>query len=238
MIPQIPLGFRLRERASFDSFQPGENAQLLFQLRDFADGQGEAFLYLWGGPGSGRSHLLQAVCRQAAERQRTPAFIPLQEMDRFDPGIFSDLEQMDLVCIDDLQMIAGKASWEKALFRLFNRMREGGSQLLVSADQSPARLGVKLPDLHSRLEWGVSYRLLPLNDECRMQALIVGARRRGMELPQESARYIIRHSPRDMESLQRLLAELDRASLAAQRRLTVPFVKQILEAGCGTQSGH
>jgi len=200
------------------------------QLRSGAEKKGEPFIFLWGVPGSGKSHLLQATCRLAAGSDRTTAYIPLSEAAEIEPGILSDLEHLDLVCIDDLQRIAGQPIWEQALFGLFNRLRDGGSQLLVSADRSPARLPIGLPDLLSRLKWGASYQLQPLDDEGRMAALIAGAGRRGMRLPPETAGYIIRHAARDMGSLQCLLEQLDQASLAAQRRLTVPFVKTLLKS--------
>jgi len=229
MTAQIPLGITLRESTSFDTFHPGDNGLLLSQLRTGAEGKGEPFIFFWGIPGSGKSHLLQATCRLAAGRDRTTAYIPLSESAEFHPEILSDLEHLDLVCIDDLQQIAGQSTWEQALFRLFNQLRDGGSQLLISADRSPAQLPIGLPDLRSRLKWGASYQLQPLDDEARMEALIASAGQRGMSLPPEAAGYIIRHTARDMDSLKRLLEDLDQASLAAQRRLTVPFVKTLLK---------
>ena len=229
MILQLPLGFSLRESASLETFFPGENDQLLAAIRAVAEHRGERFLYLWGMRNSGKSHLLQAACRLASERAMTVAYIPLGEAAGFTPEILQDLGSLDLVCLDDLQVIAGQPHWEQALFHLFNQLRDRNAALLVSADRSPARLPMQLADLDSRLSWGVSYQLRPLADAEKMDALVRYASRRGLELPEATASYILRHSARDMGSLVRTLDRLDRASLAAQRRLTVPFVRTLLD---------
>ena len=228
MILQLPLGISLRESASLETFFPGENAQLLAAIRAAVEHRGERFVYLWGMRNSGKSHLLQAACRLASERAMAVAYIPLGAAG-FTPEILQDLGSQDLVCLDDLQVIAGKPHWEQALFHLFNQLRDRNAALLVSADRSPARLPMQLADLDSRLSWGVSYQLYPLADAEKMDALVRYASRRGLELPEATASYILRHSARDMGSLVRTLDRLDRASLAAQRRLTVPFVRTLLD---------
>jgi DnaA family protein len=137
------------------------------------------------------------------------------------------LEALSLVCIDDVDTIAGDAAWEAALFHLFNRVRERGARIVIAGSASPRALGLGLPDLATRLAWGLVFQLHPLGDEEKAQALQLRARGRGMEMPEAVARYLLQHHARDMAALFALLERLDRASLAAQRRLTVPFVREI-----------
>ncbi|HEB96152.1 MAG TPA: DnaA regulatory inactivator Hda [Sedimenticola thiotaurini] len=232
MIRQLPLGIQLRSGASFDSYLAGPNSQALAAVRACAAGSGEPFVHLWGREGTGRTHLLQAACRAAADSGRAAIYIPLEQTAEFTPEILDRLQRIDLVCLDDLQLVGGDAAWEQALFHLFNRLREHRTTLLTAADRAPARLPIALPDLRSRLGWGPCYRLHPLDDGQRQQWLIAAAAARGMQLPPETARYILLRMPRDMNRLQALVETLDRSSLAAQRPLTVPFVRSVL-AGLG-----
>lgn len=228
---QLALGLRLRASARFANFVPGPNGELLAQLQRTAFGRGESFFFCWGGPGSGRTHLLQASCHAAAVRQRRAAYLTLRDHPRLSPALLEGWEQFDLACLDDLDVIAGRVNWEEALFHLYNRMRERGRSLIVSADAAPAQLHLRLPDLRSRLAWGVVYQLRPLDDGQRMRALQLRAQQKGCEMPDETAAYLLRRLPRDLPALLDLLEHLDEASLAAQRKLTVPFVKSVLKRG-------
>ena len=229
MIRQLPLGISPRESARLSSFHAGDNAQALAAVSACVAGQGEPFVYLWGAANTGKSHLLQGASRLASERGLAVAYLPLAEYRHFAPEILHDLEAIQLVCLDDVHRVAGQRAWEQALFHLFNQLRDHGGRLLASADSSPQNLPVSLPDLGSRLGWGPVYQLRPLTDQQKIEALTKHAARRGLDLPADSARYILHHAVRDMASLVRILERLDQASLAAQRRLTVPFIKTVLK---------
>ncbi len=231
MLSQIPLGITLHESASFDAYIGLGNLQAIADIKACVAASGEQFLYLWGPEGVGKSHLLQAGCRAANAAPGHAAYIPLTQADVFSPGILSNLGDLDLVCLDDIQLVCGDSNWELELFKLFNQLREYKSRLVVTADRPPARLPVVLPDLSSRLTWGLCYQLNPLDDEGRLQLLLENARRRGLVLPEETARYILSHASRDTASLLELMDRLDQASLVAQRRLTIPFVKTVLAQG-------
>ncbi len=226
---QYPLNIGLDTGTGFDNFVPGANTQILIELRRASAGEGEPFVYLWGGTGTGKSHLLQAACRRADEQGRRAAYLPLAMVTELAPAVLDGLEQMDLVCLDDIHRAAGNPAWEEALFHLFNRLKEQGITLLVSAAQSPTALPLQLPDLCSRLTSGITFRLMELNEEAKAQALMDDARQRGMELSPETAGYILKHWPRDMGSLREFMDRLDRATLAAQRKATIPFVRELLE---------
>lgn len=223
MNTQLPLGIGLQDGARFENFHPGENGAALFALAEAS----EPFVFLWGAPGSGRSHLLQAACRAAAESGRAAAYLPLAEPG-LSPLMLDGMEAMAVVAIDDLQRIAGDVDWETALFHFYNRARDAGCRVLAAADAPPAECGVHLPDLCSRLGWGPTFRLQILDDAGKAAALQLRARRRGLEMPDEVVQFLLRRAPRDPHRLFELLDRLDRASLAAQRRLTVPFVREHL----------
>lgn len=225
---QLPLGVGLRDDATFESFLPAGNAGLLDRLSRQLDVDGEPFVYLWGAPGSGRSHLLQAACHAATDRDLRALYLPLQELGHFPPLMLEDIERLDLVAIDDMDSVIGRKRWEEGLFHAFNRLRDAGKRLLVSAAAAPRQLPVQLPDLASRLTWGVTFHLQLLDDSERLQAMQLRARIRGMQLPDEVARYILHRGSRRLDDLFEELAVLDRASLSAQRKLTIPFVKQAL----------
>ncbi|SCZ62846.1 DnaA regulatory inactivator Hda [Thiohalomonas denitrificans] len=224
MSAQLPLGVGLRDGATFDNFFAGPNTEVVLQL----ERGNEPFLFLWGGAGSGRSHLLQAACHRVSGESGGAVYLPLSKSTELAPEMLEGLETMALVTVDDLQQVAGHTGWEVGLFHLYNRARESGCRIVVAADAPPGPLGISLPDLRSRLSWGPVYQLLPLVDADKRVALQLRAHHRGMELSDEVANYILRRSPRDLHSLFSVLEHLDRASLAAQRRLTVPFVREQL----------
>ncbi len=225
---QIPLGFTWRDGISFSNYFPSANAEAVHHLQQAAAGDGEQFLLPWGSDGVGKSHLLQAACQHAAEHQRSVAYLPMAELLELSPEVFDGLEQMSLVCIDDLQLIAGNAQWDEALFHFYNRVRDAGGALIAAADVAPVALNVTLPDLQSRLAWGPVLQLTELDDAGKTAALQLRAKGRGFDLPDEVAKFLMRRSARDMASLFGLLDMLDEASLVQQRKLTIPFVRDLI----------
>lgn len=228
MQSQLPLGLTLKDSATFANFIAGRNSEAMLALQACAQGQGEAFIYLAGAAGTGKTHLLQAACHAAAQGGGTVAYVPLQRAAELDVGVLEGLERMTLVCLDAVDAVAGQPDWERALFVLFNRLRDNDRRLIVSATGKPAQLGLSLADLGSRLAWGVTYVLQEPDDADKLHALRLRAQARGFELPDEVGRYLLLRLPRDMHALFAVLDRLDYASLAEQRRLTVPFIKSIL----------
>lgn len=225
---QLPLGIRLRDGNTFGNFVAGPNDEALAYLQTQL--RGGVAVYVWGEGGTGKTHLLQAACHQAADEGLRTAYIPLGSWRELSVALLEGLEAADLVCIDDIAAIAGHQAWEAALFHLYNRLRDAGGTLLVSGSLPPASLPLELPDLRSRLAWGMVFQLRALDDEEKLAGLRQRARARGLELPEKVGRYLLQRCPRDMATLFRLLETLDQASLAAQRRLTIPFVRAVMEA--------
>lgn len=228
-IRQLPLGVRWRDSSTFTTFVPGENLQILQHLQDIGRGAPTA-LWLWGARGSGRTHLLQASCAHAGELSRSAAYFPLNERGAFGPQALEGCEELDLVCVDDVEQVAGLPEWERALFNLYNGLQESGGRMILAATQPAAALRWSLPDLQSRMTAGLILQVRALDEGGRMQVLGLRARNRGLELPDETGAFLLRHYPRDLGSLCRLLDTLDSASLAAQRRLTVPFIKSAIDS--------
>lgn len=228
LFAQLPLGMGLRDGATFANYWPGANRPVMDLLQQALQRRDESCLYLWGQAGTGKTHLLQASCHFAAAHGPV-AYLPLAEAAQFSPAMLEGLEQLPLVALDDIERIAGDRVWETELFHLYNRVREAGGQLIVAANGNPAALALHLPDLRSRLAWGLVLQLHELADDDKVEALSLQARRRGMEMPADVAAYLMRHCRRDTTSLFALLDDLDHATLAAQRKLTVPFVKSVLD---------
>ncbi len=227
--PQIPLPLADSDRPGFDLFRPGADATVLVELQRAAEGAAVRNIYMWGEAGSGKSHLLHATCRAATAAGRRAGLVPLARSGEFTPSLLESLEDLDLLCIDDLDGIAGQADWEQALFHLFNRMREANRPLIFAARRSPAGSAIALPDIKSRLGWDLVFHLDVLDEAHRFAALRDRAAARGIEIPDEVMEFLARRVARDMHSLFDWLDRLDRASLAAGKRLTVPFVRSLIE---------
>lgn len=229
---QLSLGVNLNDDATFENFYAPtatHNAMVLQGLRQQVDGSGEAFVYLWGSPGCGLTHLLQAACHQAQRLGLSVQYLPLRDLAGYAPDeLFVGLESVDLVCLDCLPAVAGRPDWELAIFNLYNRLRDEGKRLLVAAEHGPRELALTLEDLRSRLQWGLTYQVHSLSDDDKQLALQLRARARGLELSDDVAQYIIQRLPRDTNELFWQLQRLDHASLAEQRKLTIPFVKKVL----------
>lgn len=225
MARQLPLGIRLREGLDFASFYSGPNAEPVAVAQRLARGEGAHSLYLWGGWGAGKTHLLQALCAQAGSGS---AYVPLDDLATMSPAVIDGLASARLLCLDALDAVAGRLDWERALVACIDALRQGGGRLVAAGRMPADDLGLMLKDLSSRLAWGPVYALKPLTDADKCAVLQLRARGRGLDLPDEVARYLLIRQTRDLPGLLALLDRLDHASLAAQRRLTVPFAREVL----------
>lgn len=226
---QLALGVRLRADAVFESYWPGLNSEVIAALR----AQSTAPLWLWGAGGSGKTHLLQAVCAAAGE---AAAYFPLDRSLALPPEALAGFERTPVLCIDNVDAVAGDLGWERALFRLFNDAAELRTRLIFAAAAPPRRADWSLEDWRSRAAACVVYQLRELDDEGRIEALRLRAAQRGLQLPYDTSEYLLKRVPRDLRSLFDILDELDEASLAAQRRLTIPFIREALEKHARTKS--
>jgi DnaA family protein len=226
---QLPLHFEFRANQTFDDFFPGANLEIINHLRKSSEGTGERLIFLWGQSGQGKSHLLQACCQHAQSHQLSSFYFALSPFELLDPGLLTGLDKFDIVCFDNIEHIAGNQLWEQAFFNFFNLHRDQGHTLILSASVSPNEIAIQLPDLKTRLNWGLTLKIQPLSDIDKITALIFKADQMGFEISTQAGRFLLTHYDRDLSSLWVLLTKLDRASLAAKRKLTIPFLKQILD---------
>ena len=224
---QLALPLQLADHAVFASFLNDGNETLVATLSGLAAGREGHGCWIWGATATGKTHLLQAVCEAAGDRA---VYMPLSLFADAGPDILDGLASRELVCIDDVDLIAGQAHWEIALFDLCNQIFDAGGQLLVTANTAPRECVVDLADLRSRFSKLPVFQVQVLDEDARVSALQLRSRHRGLELPDDAARYLLKRSRRDMASLYEILDRLDKEALRAKRRLTIPFVRDVLEA--------
>jgi len=232
---QLSLPVGIKDVGSFSSFITGKNAQACNHLKALVSqprGVEEKnwLTYLFADKGLGKSHLLYALCQQAETAGETCVYLSFNEKDSLSPDVLQGLEYYPIICLDDVEKLHGANDWQVAVFDLINRVKEhNNSCLVITGNQPPAKLNIELPDLVSRLVWGTNFQLHSLTDEQRQQALIVKAKHRGLNMPKEVAKFLVNHWQRDMPALIASLDIMDEQSLQQQRKLTIPFVKAILD---------
>ena len=210
---QLSLDIKLREDATFENFVG--NAALQIQLP-------EAWTYLWGGAGSGRSHLLQALCHRAV------GGIYLSDLKRHSVDLLQGLAMVPLVCIDDVEGILGDPKWEAGLFHLMNEIKDAGNRLVVSGPEPALRLPIQLADLRSRLVSAYAVETCELSDNEKLQVLIQKAHQRGFRISEEVGRFILSRASRDLSEILGLLEKLEKETLRQGKTVTIPFVKSTL----------
>lgn len=232
MVRQLALPIALPDAADFASYLAvtavgGEVRSLLSRLPP------AALACLWGGAGTGKTHLMMACCRQTD----ASLYLPLAALrERSPPEVLGDLDRLEVVALDEFDAVAGDPQWELALFHLHNRLLGSGGRMVIAARTSPRALAIGLPDLRSRLLAGFGFGLVPYTDDQLLDILRFRAGRLGLNLGIDAARYLLHRMPRELESLIGLLHKLDRAALADQRQLTIPFIKRTLGQAHGLQA--
>ena len=227
MSKQLPLQFEFQSNQSFNTFYPGSNEEVINHLRHIFTGN-EQQVFLWGNTGTGKTHLLHAACRESKQHDRTCFYFSFDDKPLPDPAILNGLENFDLVCFDNIEIIAENSAWEQAFFNFYNLHRDNNKQLILSAHCPPKFLAILLPDLKTRMSWGLTLKISPLTDEQQLNALIYKANDLGFEIPVKVGRFLMNHYVRDLPSIWMLLDKVNYATLAAKRKLTIPFLKQIM----------
>ena len=231
---QYSLDIALPKFATFETFVDTSEGQLLSELEQLiqlsSDLQAEPHQYLlWGAQGTGKTHLLQAICNQCATLKQSAVYLPMQELVQLNEKIIEDMHQYDVICIDDIEVVLGKEPWDRQLFNLINELRANNKNLVMTSSLNPNAIEISIPDLASRLVWGPVYKLNVLEDVEKEMAIQTHAKARGLEISTEVCSYLFKHFPRGLDKLIELLDELDKQSIVQQRKVTVPFVKSVLE---------
>lgn len=230
---QLPLDLYLRDSASFLNFVVGDNKEAIHALESLQDaGNSHRMIWLSGNPGTGKSHLLEALCHQALGAGQSVMYLSLdsEDMRAVDAAasVLDGLEQMDVVCIDNIEVVAGISHWEHALFVLCERARSSGCALVMAATRPAKELSISLADLKTRLAgWFLGYHLKPLTDVGKREALRRRTENRGLQLDEDVVQYVLTRFPRDMHALFELVERIDVASMTHQRRVTIPFLRTL-----------
>jgi DnaA family protein len=221
-------GFVLPSDKNFENFVAGGNATLIAALHQLVAKKSEPMIYFYGSSGVGKTHLLLSCCQEMEALGQSYLYLPLQKIQELQPTVFENLETLSCVCIDDIQQMAGHLDWEEAFLDFFHRMMEARKRLLITGQLLPQYLHFKLRDVASRLKTYIVFQARELTEEEKLYALVKRAREQGILLQDRVVRFILRRYPRDLGSLLVALENLDRASLAAQHKITIPFVKKVL----------
>lgn len=227
--PQIPLPLTPQRGSRFEDFVVGPNHALVEALKHMPDESG-SHIFMHGDDGSGKTHLLNALCHQVRESQGSAFYLGLERVPSNAIASLQGLERLDLVCVDDLHCIAGDAVWEEALFHCFNRIREVNGRLLISSRKRLSALQIGLPDLVSRLAWGLRLPLLPLEDADKLKAIELHADKLGLTLPVEVQQYLLKRGNRNMAALIKTVNSVARAALTSKRKITIPLAREVLLA--------
>lgn len=225
--PQIPLKLEPSREKRFEDFVPGPNGPVLEALKSVLQGK-DSLLFLSGPEGSGKTHLLNALCLDARERGMTAFHAGLRSMPAGSQALLEGLENVDLVCIDDLHSMAGHAGWEEALFHCLNRIRSTHGRVVLTSRPRLSAVPLMLPDLVSRLQWGLRLQLQVLEDADKICVLDRHAASLGIQIPEEVGRYLIRHCSRNMSKLLHTIEQLQQAAFTSKRRITVPLLRELL----------
>ncbi len=230
-VAQLTLMVQLPDDETFDSFKSELNQGIASQLKTFIEQNQQTphSFYLFGLSSVGKSHLLHASSSYAAQLGKSSVCLSCAELKQLPVEVLDGLEQIDLICLDDIHLIAGDKRWQQAIFDLYNRVLEQNNYLLISGDESAQKLGISLPDLVSRLSWGLTEQIKPLDDDEKITALQYRATQRGLFLSDEVVKFLLNRLSRDMGSLIESLDVLDKASIQEQRKITIPFIKEVLK---------
>ncbi|MEM7209137.1 MAG: DnaA regulatory inactivator Hda [Pseudomonadota bacterium] len=225
--PQLPLGLVARQDKRLETFFVGDNKLLLEIVRATAEQGDESQVALWGASGTGKSHLLNALCQCANEAGRSSVYLPMDALIDQPVDLLNEMEHFRLIAVDHIDVLQTSSVWQTALFNLINRSRQSGSSIVTASRQNPASLNL-LEDLVSRLVWGPVLRVMPVSDASLPEAIRARAEVLGLSISAECINYLLTRHSRDLAELFAALDMLDRSSLVEQRRLTVPFIKTVL----------
>lgn len=227
-VPQLPLRLARPPRAGLADFVPAD-APALALLRDWLRAPA-SHLLLRGPAASGKTHLLLAAMETLSSQGAEVGYLPLAALGTPAAAMVEAQPAAAVVAVDDLDEARVDTALQRALFALHNRVGDAGGRMLYASRGIPAEWQDLLPDLRSRLGQSAQGILQPLDEAQRRRWFSARAEALGMQLDEAAVEYLFRRVGRDLPGLLQLLERLDRESLAAQRRLTVPFLRDLLAA--------
>ncbi len=227
---QIPLPLSFDKRFSLDNYI-AENSDYIGQnLTALFDETGEPLIGLWGGTDSGKTHLLNACAHYARHcHVQFHLFDALQLLEA-DAESFSDFPQGSVLGVDNLDLLAGNRDWEESFYQLVNRVKTGEIRFVFSLSRNPRDIGFRLPDLKSRLMWGLLISLKSPDDEQLIEVLKARAKLLGLEMSDGALNYLLTHYSRKLSEQMKLLYQLDHASMSSKRKITIPLIRETCQS--------
>ena len=228
MKEQIPFAFPLRSEATFENYITGRNAEIQRRLEDLSNAHAFQIIWLWGEQGVGCTHLLHASCHQLTTHHGQVGFVPSADL-KLKSESLTGFQAFDAVAIDDVHLWLARERAERNLVDLYQALQSNAGILLLSSTKPPVQFDYCFNDLASRFGAAETYEVIDLCDQGKMMFVQRQAELRGLQLDDEVARYMLTRCSRHLTDLLKMISNLDRHSLALNRRLTVPFVKQVLK---------
>ena len=223
---QLTFPWNKVNKSSLEGFYTSqENSHLVSILKDtnFSDD-----LFIYGTKESGKTFLLQALCNSYSSMSKSSLYIPLNKVMNYGVEIFESLENMNLICVDDVEEAISKIEWEKAIFNLINKALISKSRLILSSSQDLKSLNFSLPDLESRIRKIQSFELYPINDKDIFDALKYISKLTSINLGDKEAKYLVTYSQRNISNLVQILESLDQLSMEMKRKITIPLIKEVI----------
>jgi len=227
-IKQIALPLSQDRQFSFDNFVSDRADLVVNSLQALVLGRGEIQVGLWGGPASGKTHLLNASADFARRQGISLQIYDGLQLRHCDASGFEEFSNCDVLAIDNLDALAGDFAWESCFYQVINRCRDGEHRFIFSMTTKPSELQTRLDDFRSRLQWGLLLQLPQSSDVDIRHILRARARLLGIDLSDEVVSYLMTHHVRNLNEQIGILQRLDGLSLSQQRRVTIPLVKQAL----------
>mgnify|MGYP002639274129 CR=1 FL=1 len=223
---QIPLPLSFDKRFSLQNYF-SENADFVrHNLTALFDETGESLIGLWGGSDSGKTHLLNACAHYARDCNIQFHLFDAGQLMQADALNFSELLSGSVLGIDNLDLLAGNRAWEEQSYQLINRVKLGELRFIFTLSRQPRDIGFKLPDLKSRLNWGLLIAL-QISDDTQLEHILrQRAKMLGLEITTDVLHYLLSHYSRKLSDQMLLLYQLERASLSRQRKITIPFIRE------------
>ncbi len=223
---QIPLPLSFDKRFSFQNYFADNSSYIEQQLTALFDETGEPLVGIWGGPDSGKTHLLNACAHYARFCSIPFHLFDAEQLVEADSSGFSEFPSGSVIGVDNLDLLAGNRAWEAQFYDLINRVKSAQLRFIFSLTRAPRDTGFKLPDLKSRLGWGLLIALHNVDDRQLEVILQKRASMLGLDLSKEVINFLLSHYSRKLSDQMQLLHRLDHVSMSTQRKITIPLVRE------------
>ena len=226
---QLALQIQINERASLDNFFVSKNnnqtIQILKNILLSSNKGAQIFIDDLGS--NGKSYLLQAICNDFSNSNNSSIYIPMQETINFDPSILEGISELNLICIDDIDLINKRREWEIPFFNLINECYEKECFLILSGSINKLKA---IPDLISRIKKMETLRLEAINDDELLEATKAISKNLNIKISDKNMNYLINNSKRDIKTIFRILSQLEKVSLERKKSIGLNLIKEVIQS--------